>query len=155
VLCNTCNNVWGSQLETEMKSIVKDTVREGAAITLTDEDISTIATFSIMKSFICDYMEEDTKSFYDRNERHSFRQNFTFPRVCKFGLRVPRSTTGCIKRAISECPSTVRIVSRLTYLPLVLGASSFRQSLRDGLRNLEGNIGRHPESQKICCGQAT
>jgi hypothetical protein len=79
VLCESCNNVWGSQLETRMKLIIRDAVFDGTAMELARKDIATIVAFSIMKSFVCDHMDEDTKSFYDRSERHSFRRDFTLP----------------------------------------------------------------------------
>lgn len=104
LLCNPCNNVWGSQLETRMKVIIRDAVFDGAAIALTEKDITTIVTFSIMKSFVCDYMHEDTKSFYDRSERHSFRRDFTLPRGVQIWLASTTLDHGVYKAAYLKMP---------------------------------------------------
>jgi hypothetical protein len=104
VLCDGCNNVWGSQIESEMKHVVADIVSQSRHKNLSATDIATIAAFSPMKSLVCDYMDDTRKSFYDRRDRHSFRNNLTFPLGVQMWLARTTMDHGVYKAGHSEFP---------------------------------------------------
>src|SRR6266478_2446773 len=86
VLCDGCNNVWGSDIGAKVKGVAANMITDGAAIKLTESDIAIIATYSLMKAFVCDYMQDEVESFYGFRDRYAFREDLTFPRSVQIWL---------------------------------------------------------------------
>jgi len=79
VLCNACNNEWGSSLETGMKNASAEMIKDGATTVLNAERISAIALYSQMKAFVCDYGQKHVAPFHDSHARQEFREDLIFP----------------------------------------------------------------------------
>jgi hypothetical protein len=104
VLCDDCNNTWGSDIETKMKSVVADMVANGAAIELNKSDIAIIVTYSLMKAFVCDYMQDEVESFYSLRDRYAFRADLTFPRGVQIWLARTFVGHGVFKGGYTKLP---------------------------------------------------
>jgi hypothetical protein len=104
VLCEPCNNVWGSNLEAQMKDVVAEMVRHATPKMLSETDIKIIARFALMKSFVAEYMRESGKSFYDRATRFSFRRDFTFPSGIQIWLGNTTLEHGVFKASYAQLP---------------------------------------------------
>lgn len=120
-LCDPCNNVWGGDLETRMKSIVADMVSDGKPKRLNENEIAVIATFSLLKSFVVDYMREGEKSFYSLAERHSFRRDFTFPSGIRIWLASTSPDHGVFKTSYFKSPLGVSSRFELYVFTMSLG----------------------------------
>jgi len=108
VLCDDCNNVWGSQIETKTKLVIADMASKGSPAKLSDVDVMTIAIFAMMKAFVGDYMHEQTKSsFHSRAERFAFRRDFTFPVTVQIWLSRLTGEHGIFKIMYSKLPSNI------------------------------------------------
>jgi hypothetical protein len=80
VLCDVCNNEWGSRIETDMKKVVADMCLHGAPTDLTEQDVATIITFGLLKMMVGDCQEIHGHLFFDRTERRSFRRTLAIPK---------------------------------------------------------------------------
>jgi hypothetical protein len=120
-LCDSCNSEWGSELETKMKSVVADMVSSGRPKCLNENEVAIIATFSLLKSFVVDYMREDDKSFYSCTERHSFRRDFTFPRGVQIWLASVSIDHGVFKASYFKLPLGVANRFELYVFTMSLG----------------------------------
>jgi hypothetical protein len=79
VLCDPCNNEWGSDIEARMRDVSSSMVKSGDRKLLDREDILAIHIYSQLKAFVCDYAQEEVESFYGPGERRAFRSDLTFP----------------------------------------------------------------------------
>ena len=104
VLCDTCNNVWGSEIETLMKTVSASMVKNGDRTILNANDIVTISVYSQLKAFICDYSQEHVDSFYDVRERRAFRDNLTFPPGTNIWLARTFDNHGVFKGSYAKPP---------------------------------------------------
>jgi hypothetical protein len=104
VLCDPCNNEWGSSVETRMQLVSSSMVKDGAHAILGAEDIATIAVYSQLKAFVSDYAQEDMKSFYDFGDRRTFRRDFTFPSGTNMWLAKTTNAHGVFTSAYGKAP---------------------------------------------------
>jgi hypothetical protein len=103
-LCDDCNNGWGSRLEEKMKPVLGK-MYKGEPKKLTSTDIATIASWCLLKAFVCDYARDDGKpSFHDRSERFSFRRDFTFPIGLQMWLARSTEFPGAFAGGYAEAP---------------------------------------------------
>jgi hypothetical protein len=103
-LCDDCNNNWGSVIETRMKDVSSFMVRDGTPTHLKSEDLATIALYSQLKAFVCDYAQEEIKSFYELSERRAFRNNFRFPSGTNMWLARTLPNHGIFRNAYAKPP---------------------------------------------------
>lgn len=104
VLCGPCNNNWGSDIETRMKNVSSLMVRDGEPTDLRVSDIATIAIYSQLKAFVCDYGQDEVPSFYGTAERRAFRRDFTFPPGINMWLARTFGTHGVFTGAYAKPP---------------------------------------------------
>lgn len=77
VLCDSCNNVWGSGIEDRMRAVVSPMVL-GNQASLTVQDRGIIAIWTQLKAMICDYaVQQEKLHHYTCDERFLFRENST------------------------------------------------------------------------------
>jgi hypothetical protein len=107
VLCDDCNSIWGSQIETKTKLIIADMACNGTPALLSKTDVTTIAIFSLMKSFVGDYMHGELPSFHDRRARFAFRNNFTFPITSQVWLARTSEHHGIFKVTYSRLAQNI------------------------------------------------
>lgn len=104
VLCGTCNNVWGSDIESLMKNVSSSMIETGDPKILKAEDIATICVYMQLKAFVSDYGQEDLVSFYDLSQRRAFRDDFTFPPGTNIWLARTFDDHGVFKGAYAAPP---------------------------------------------------
>jgi hypothetical protein len=73
VVCGPCNHGWTSNIENEVKQVVRDMAASGHEKTLAHSDIETIAKFTFLKSVVADHSHENFKPFFSTTERWNFR----------------------------------------------------------------------------------
>ena len=104
VLCDPCNNEWGSDIETRMKNVSAGMVRDGEPTLLSASDVATIAIYSQLKAFICDYGQDQVPLFYASQERRAFRADFTLPPGVNMWLARTPGTHGIFNGAYAKPP---------------------------------------------------
>jgi hypothetical protein len=104
VLCDPCNNIWGSNVEMLMKDVSSLMVKGGNPKVLTTEEIVTISVYSQLKAFICDYAQEEVKSYYESGDRYAFRNSLTFPSGTNIWLGWTGDHHGVFKSAYAKPP---------------------------------------------------
>ena len=104
VLCEDCNNVWGSQIEDLMKDTCSSMVQAGARTLLGEEDIVKIVVYSQLKAFVCDYGQEGVESFFDLGTRRAFRGDLTLPPGTSIWLAWTVDDHGVFKSAYAKPP---------------------------------------------------
>lgn len=104
VLCDDCNHEWGSDTGTKMKNAVGSMITDGTLTKIDADAIAVIATYSVMKSFVCDYMQTEVESFYSLRERYAFRGDLTFPRGVQIWLAWTIGGHGVFKGVYHKAP---------------------------------------------------
>ena len=105
VLCNPCNNEWGSDIESKTKLVIADMACNGSPTDLSKADAMTIVKFTQMKAFVGDYMHDETRSpFHTRSERFAFRRDFTFPVTTQIWLGETSIDHGIWKVTYTKVP---------------------------------------------------
>jgi hypothetical protein len=104
VLCDDCNNGWGSDIETRTKNACSSMVQTGSLTLLSAQDIVAVAVYSQLKAFVCDYGQQDVESFYDLGMRHAFRSGLTIPYGTSVWLAWTVDYHGVFKSAYAKSP---------------------------------------------------
>jgi hypothetical protein len=86
VVCGNCNNTWMSDLTGKMKAIAEKMILSAHITALTPGDLTVIAQYAFMKSIVADRSHENSESFFDFSQRHSFRENLLIPRGVQMWL---------------------------------------------------------------------
>jgi hypothetical protein len=87
VVCDTCNNRWMSDLETETKAVTSEMIVNGKSRSLSVKDIVIISAFAFKTAVVVDHMNMYSKggrrpltgSFFRRSDRENFRKFLVFP----------------------------------------------------------------------------
>src|SRR4051812_37531604 len=80
VICTPCNGGWSSDLENDhAKPALTPLLESFEPITLTPEEVFSIAAFAFKTAVVADAMTDERKPFFARAERDAFRRRLEIP----------------------------------------------------------------------------
>jgi hypothetical protein len=94
VVCSPCNNGWMSDLEGELKPILKDALFTETPRIFSTKELSTIAAFAFKTLVIANHKDLKRTPFFPSAERVSFRRNRLIPNGVQVWMATRKSIPG-------------------------------------------------------------
>jgi hypothetical protein len=107
VVCGPCNHGWMSDIENEVKQVIRDMAASCREKTLTGSDIETIAQFTFLKSVVADHSHDNFEPFFSTNERWNFRNFRELPSGFQVWIASTPTQHGLFKSFYSKTPQNM------------------------------------------------
>jgi hypothetical protein len=79
VVCTQCNTTWMSDLESEVRLILRDMILHNAAVSILPRGIASLAAYAFMKAVIASHMKSDRAPFFSRTACARFAATLEIP----------------------------------------------------------------------------